>query len=296
MSSEKKIEFKDEGMKRWIFRIFRIVGYLIGFGILFYPAFSNYLNQKNSTTVAANYEQEVSHLADEEEARILEEAREYNRNLIGQSNFFADPFLNGDEEVDESYQNTLNLDGSGMMGYLQIPKIHILLPIYHGTSEPVLQVGAGHIMTSSLPVGGISSHAVLSGHRGLPSAELFTNLNQLAVGDVFYIKIMHETLAYQVDQILTVLPEETEALHIEEGRDLVTLVTCTPYAVNSHRLLVRGRRIAYEEAEEVTKQPEVKAELPLYLKALIVGIIVVITLQMTVWILAEIKERKKDEE
>lgn len=256
-------------MKKNIFKILRICGYLIGFSVLLYPAISNYLNQRNATTVATDYEQEVSHLSEEEEARIIEEAVSYNQSLIGGSSIL-DPFA---EDVrkpeDEHYNSLLSIGSGGMMGYIELPKIKILLPIYHGTSESVLQSGAGHLENTSLPVGGESSHSVLSAHRGLPSAKLFTDLNKMELGDVFYIKVLHHTFAYQVDQILTVEPTETDALMIEEGKDYVTLVTCTPYAVNTHRLLVRGTRIPYEEALEITDEMELKAELPLYVKALI---------------------------
>ena len=159
-----------------------------------------------------------------------------------------------------------------MMGYLKIPKIRVTLPIYHGTEERVLQSGVGHVGNTSLPVGGDSTHSVLTGHRGLPSAELFTDLDQLEVGDVFFVKVMHETLAYEVDQILTVLPTQIDALKIEQGQDLMTLVTCTPYSVNTHRLLVRGHRIPYEEKIEEQAMAQ-KARMPLHLKILLIGLI-----------------------
>ena len=149
-----------------------------------------------------------------------------------------------------------------VMGYIRIPSIKVELPIYHGTSEPVLQVGVGHLENTSLPVGGSSTHAVLTGHRGLPSAKLFTELDMVKVGDVFYIKILGETLAYEVDQILTVLPTEMQALNIEKGKDYVTLVTCTPYAVNTHRMLVRGHRIPYQEANQIQKDEHIGYQIP----------------------------------
>lgn len=256
-------------MRKWIFKILRICGYILGFSILLYPTFSNYLNQKNSTTIATDYEQEVSHISEQREEEMIERALDYNRKLIGNSELM-DPFSEAaGEPEDEVYQNLLNIDDSGMMGYLQIPKINILLPIYHGISERVLQSGVGHLSATSLPVGGDSSHAVLSGHRGLPSAKLFTDLDKMELGDVFYIKVLHHTFAYQVDQILTVEPTDTQELSILEGKDYVTLVTCTPYAVNTHRLFVRGTRIPYEEAVKVDAPGKIRFELPLYVKALL---------------------------
>lgn len=246
----------------------RLCGYLVGLSILLYPAASDYLNRVHSTTIAVDYEQEAAKAGPDLEERMLKAARAYNDQLLG-SSVVEDPFSReNDRETKEDYENLLSLDSSGMMGYLQIPAINVLLPVYHGTSNEVLQTGVGHLEGTSLPVGGEGSHAVLSGHRGLPSAKLFTDLNKLKAGDVFYMKVMKQTFAYEVDQILVVKPEETEALAIEEGKDYITLVTCTPYAINTHRLLVRGSRIPYEEAVEVAQEMELKAKLPLYVKAL----------------------------
>lgn len=279
-------------MKKWIFRSLRLCGYIIGFSILFYPAISNYLNQKNSTRIASDYEQEVSTISEEAEAKMIAEAVQYNKNLIG-TNQALDPFSeDAKAPEDEMYNQLLNLNNTGMMGYLEIPKIDILLPVYHGTSESVLQSGAGHLSTTSLPVGGESSHSVLSGHRGLPSAKLFTDLNKMEIGDVFYIKVLHHTFAYQVDQILTVLPSETQALEVEEGKDYVTLVTCTPYAINTHRLLVRGTRVSYEEAVSVAPEMELKAELPLYIKALIIGAVILLCFYIVIKIISKNRKRK----
>ena len=189
------------------------------------------------------------------------------------------------------------------MGYIEIPKIKALLPIYHGTTEEVLQSGVGHLESTSLPVGGESTHAVLSGHRGLTTARLFTDLDQMEEGDVFYIKVLHETLAYQVDQILTVLPSETEALAVTAGADQVTLVTCTPYMINTHRLLVRGERIPYEEAVEVAEELEIKPQMPLTQKLLIMGLaavfliwVVVTIIRIVRWFRSQKKSEENDEE
>ena len=274
-----------------IVKVFRGVGYLIAFSLILYPVVSNYVNQLHSTTIATDYEQEVSHLSENLENEMIEQAREYNKSLIGISSFI-DPFSDteGIQTEDDVYNNLLKIDDTGMMGYIDIPKLDIVLPVYHGISEKVLQSGVGHLPNTSLPVGGESSHAVLSGHRGLANAKIFTDLNKMEVGDVFYIKVLHHTFAYQVDQILTVLPSETDALQIEKGKDYVTLVTCTPYAVNTHRLLVRGTRIPYEEAKNVDEEVGLHRTIPFYMIILIGGIAAVVI----IWISTKIYSRRKE--
>ena len=274
-----------------IVKVFRGVGYLIAFSLILYPVVSNYVNQLHSTTIATDYEQEVSHLSENLENEMIEQAREYNKSLIGISSFI-DPFSDteGIQTEDDVYNNLLKIDDTGMMGYIDIPKLDIVLPVYHGISEKVLQSGVGHLPNTSLPVGGESSHAVLSGHRGLANAKIFTDLNKMDVGDVFYIKVLHHTFAYQVDQILTVLPSETDALQIEKGKDYVTLVTCTPYAVNTHRLLVRGTRIPYEEAKNVDEEVGLHRTIPFYMIILIGGIAAVVI----IWIGTKIYSRRKE--
>lgn len=274
-----------------IVKVFRGVGYLIAFSLILYPVVSNYVNQLHSTTIATDYEQEVSHLSENLENEMIEQAREYNKSLIGISSFI-DPFSDteGIQTEDDVYNNLLKIDDTGMMGYIDIPKLDIVLPVYHGISEKVLQSGVGHLPNTSLPVGGESSHAVLSGHRGLANAKIFTDLNKMEVGDVFYIKVLHHTFAYQVDQILTVLPSETDALQIEKGKDYVTLVTCTPYAVNTHRLLVRGTRIPYEEAKNVDEEVGLHCTIPFYMIILIGGIAAVVI----IWIGTKIYSRRKE--
>lgn len=274
-----------------IVKVLRGVGYLIAFSLILYPVVSNYVNQLHSTTIATDYEQEVSHLSEDLENEMIEQAREYNKSLIGISSFI-DPFSDteGIQTEDDVYNNLLKIDDTKMMGYIDIPKIDIVLPVYHGTSESVLQSGVGHLKNTSLPVGGKSSHAVVSGHRGLANAKIFTDLNKMELGDVFYIKILHHTFAYQVDQILTVLPSETDALQIEKGKDYVTLVTCTPYAVNTHRLLVRGTRIPYEEAKKVDEEVGLHRTIPFYMIVLIGGIAAVVV----IWIGTKIYSRRKE--
>ena len=226
------------------------VAIIVGILILLYPTISNFLVERNASRAVSNYDAAVSNLTDERYAQMLAEAHAYNAQLAGLSGIpaaegGADPGTVNAAALRDSYMQLLNLSGDGMMGYITIPRLDETMPIYHTTEEKVLQVATGHIETSSLPVGGASTHAAISGHRGLPSAKLFTELDKMQVGDIFYVKVLKETFAYQVDQILTVLPEETEALAIEPRADYVTLVTCTPYAINSHRLLVRAHAIPY---------------------------------------------------
>ncbi len=233
--------------KRRIFDIIRILVLLVALSVLLYPTVSNYLYEKNSSRVVSRYDEEVVKLSREEKEEMLAAARQYNGKML-ENIELLDPFSPVKDEMDAYYASLLNVDGDGMMGYVRIPRINVELPIYHGTSENVLQSGVGHFEGTSLPVGGESTHTVLTGHRGLPSKMLFTDLDELEKGDIFYIKVLGENLAYEVDQILTVLPEETEELSIIPGEDYATLVTCTPYAINTHRLLIRGHRIPYEEA------------------------------------------------
>lgn len=230
--------------------LFSTVAIIVGILILLYPTISNFLVERNASRAVSNYDAAVSNLTDERYAQMLAEAHAYNAQLAGLSGIpaaegGADPGTVDAAALRASYMQLLNLSGDGMMGYITIPRLDETMPIYHTTEEKVLQVATGHIETSSLPVGGASTHAAISGHRGLPSAKLFTELDKMQLGDIFYVKVLRETFAYQVDQILTVLPEEAEALAIEPRADYVTLVTCTPYAINSHRLLVRAHAIPY---------------------------------------------------
>lgn len=251
--------------------ILRLIVLFVAFAVLLYPTVSSYVNEKNGSKVVSNYDAESVRLSNAEKEKMLEDARAYNKEMLSNIDLI-DPFSQGKTSVDERYESLLNMDGSGMMGYIRIPKIKVEIPIYHGTSESVLQAGVGHFWGTSLPVGGESTHTVLTGHRGLPTKTLFTNMDKLVKGDVFYIKVLDDTLAYKVDQILTVLPEETEALSIVPGKDYATLVTCTPYAINTHRLLVRGHRIPYEEAVKIEKNTSTGIELSFTTKVLIVTI------------------------
>ena len=220
---------------------------LVGLSLLLYPSVSDYWNSLHQTKAIAAYAEEVANLNQDQYGEIWAAAESYNASLADRDN----AYLLSDAQKEE-YERLLNVSGLGIMGYIEIPSIDCSLPIYHGTEESVLQIAVGHLEWSSLPVGGRSTHCVLSGHRGLPSAKLFTNLDKLQMGDVFMLRVLDEVLTYEVDQILIVEPQETGALQIEEGQDYCTLVTCTPYGINTHRLLVRGHRIdTVEEAKTV---------------------------------------------
>ena len=203
---------------------------------MLYPAFSDYVHSRNVARVISDYNKATVNTKDERRLQIIKDAEDYNKRLANTVQSFSDP-----TEV-TGYNNTLDITGTGIMGYISIPKIDVELPIYHGTDKGVLQIGAGHLEGSSLPVGGENTHCVLSGHRGLPSSKLFTDLDELKTGDTFTITVLDRVVTYEVDQIKIVLPEETEDLYIVDGKDYCTLVTCTPYGVNTHRLLVRGVR------------------------------------------------------
>ena len=232
-------------MKRIIANIIIAVVFLGGLSILLYPTVSDYINERNSSRVIIAYDDVVEQMAEEDYTKEMQDASEYNAYLTQYANLSVAASVEKDRE-DRQYDQLLNVDGSGVMGIINIPAINVNLPIYHGTEEGTLQTAIGHYEGSSLPIGGESTHAILTGHRGLPSAKLFTDLDRLEVGDVFYIKVLGEILEYEIDQIQTVLPHELDSLSITPGEDYVTLVTCTPYGINSHRLLVRGTRIAYD--------------------------------------------------
>lgn len=218
--------------------ILLLLVFLIGLSLLLYPSFSNYWNSFHQSRAIASYSDAVSDLDEASYEQYLTEARKYNEELLTKTNRFQPT-----EEEHARYEKLLDVTGTGIMGYIEIPSIDVSLPIYHGVEDTVLQIAAGHIEGSSLPVGGESTHCVLSGHRGLPSAKLFTDLDELTEGDIFIVHVLDEVLTYEVDQIHIVEPEDLDLLQIEEGQDLCTLVTCTPYGINTHRLLVRGHRI-----------------------------------------------------
>lgn len=264
--------------KRRIADIIRIIVLLVAFSVLLYPTVSNYLYEKNSSRVVSKYDEAVVKLSQAEKEKMLEDARQYNEEMLGNLELL-DPFSPVKNEMDARYTSLLDVDGSGMMGYVCIPKIDVELPVYHGTSETVLQSGVGHFEGTSLPVGGENTHTVLTGHRGLPSKLLFTQLDDLETGDVFYVKVLGEKFAYEIDQILTVLPEETDELSIVSGEDYATLVTCTPYAINTHRLLVRGHRVPYEEAlAKESDEVDHGLKIPFEVKVLLIAFVVLLAI------------------
>lgn len=261
---------------------------LAGLSLLLYPTVSDYWNSMHQSRAIAAYTSAVEELDTSTYDELWEKARKYNERLFQDNRGLFLP-----EEEREEYEALLNVSGNGVMGYIEIPSIQCALPIYHGTDEAVLQIAIGHIEGSSLPVGGENTHCVVSGHRGLPSAKLFTNLDQIREGDIFLLKILNETLTYEVDQILTVLPDEVEALKMEKGKDLCTLVTCTPYGINSHRLLVRGHRIPNREEPAEEEQPTVEdSGNKTVLFAACTGAVLV--LLALVWILAHKRKRWKE--
>lgn len=225
-------------MKKKVSTILLILVLCIGLSLLLYPTVSDYINSLHQSKAIAGYSEAVDNMDEEERKIILEKAKKYNAALAQRGNMWQ-----LDNEQLNDYNNQLNVSGTAVMSYIEIPSIDCTLPIYHGTDEAVLQIAVGHLEGTSLPVGGESSHCVLSGHRGLPSAKLFTDLDRLVEGDIFVLKTLDEVFTYEVDRISIVLPNEVSSLTIEDGKDLCTLVTCTPYGVNTHRLLVRGHRI-----------------------------------------------------
>lgn len=220
----------------------------VGLSLLLYPSVSNYWNSFHSTQAIASYAENVAELDDDKYEEVWQQAQAYNEALAGRTNGY---WLS--DEQREDYEHLLDVSGLGIMGYIEIPEIEVSLPIYHGTEDSVLQIAVGHLDWSSLPVGGENTHCVLSGHRGLPSAKLFTNLDKLVVGDTFLLRVLDEVLTYEVDQILIVEPHETDALRVVDGMDYCTLVTCTPYGINTHRLLVRGHRVDNVEEARVIR-------------------------------------------
>ncbi|WAW99954.1 class C sortase [Streptococcus gallolyticus] len=245
---------------------------LIGLSLVLYPTISNYWNSLHQSRIVAGYVQDVEDMSDENKADMLATAQAYNQTLRQG----VTPGLDLSNSEIDFYNKTLDVSGTGIMAYVEIPKLNTILPIYHGTDEGVLRIAIGHIPGTSLPVGGKGTHAVISGHRGLPSAKLFTNIDRLAKGDTFMIQVLDETLTYEVDQILTVLPNDMSAVAIDPEQDYVTLVTCTPYGVNTHRLLVRGHRIPNKEnAVRITTEASLENNL-LIVVAVIIAIILLI--------------------
>ena len=254
---------------------------MMALGLTLYPDISNYVNQKYASGIFTAYQEVIAQTDNTVLVREWEKAIAYNQTLIPRTNTDGNYTQEALLSASEEYDSMLNLNGDGIMGYIEIPKINVHLPIYHGTGDSSLSKGVGHLLGSSLPVGGESTHSILSGHSGMASQTMFTDLEQLGIGDVFYLYVLDEILAYQVSEINTVLPSDTSLLGIWEGEDCCTLVTCTPYGVNTHRLLVTGYRIPFEKAEQIVEQTETESGsgshwMQYYLRGLEIGLAVVV--------------------
>ncbi len=267
---------------------FLVLLLLAGVSLLLYPSLSDYWNSMHQTRAIASYAETVSQLDTAQYDEMWKAAQDYNRSLAQRETAFA---LTGEQKA--AYESLLDVSGLGVMGYIEIPEIDCSLPIYHGTEESVLQVAVGHLEWSNLPVGGEGTHCVLSGHRGLPSAKLFTNLDKLAVGDTFLLRVLDEVLTYEVDQILIVEPEQVDALGIMPGEDYCTLVTCTPYGINTHRLLVRGHRV--ENTPEAARM-HVTADATQFDPLLVAPVLAIPVLLLLLMILLVPKRRRKSRE
>ena len=276
---------KKKGKKKGNFiTLLLVLVLLAGLSLLLYPSVSNYWNSFHQTRAIATYSEDVANLDQEKYDEIWKAAQEYNAALAEQGTIFS---LNDAQRA--RYESLLDVTGLGIMGYIEIPSIGCTLPIYHGTEESVLQIAVGHLEWSSLPVGGTGSHCVLSGHRGLPSAKLFTDLDKLTEGAVFVLRVLDEVLTYEVDQILIVEPKQTDQLEIVSGKDYCTLVTCTPYGINTHRLLVRGHRVDnIEQANTVRVTADA-----VQIEPMLVAPIVAIPMLLVLLILLLLPKRKK---
>lgn len=277
-------------MKIKLMRIGLILIFITGLGILLYPTISNLLMNIFQSTAIQEYNYTVEQMEQDRIEEILSEARVYNEQF--KNTIVVDPFSQeAESSVNNEYNEILNIDGT--MGYIEIPKINVNLPIFHGTSENVLKRGVGHIETTPLPIGGEGNHSVLSAHRGLPSAKLFTDLDKLEIDDVFMIKMLTETLVYKIDQIKVVEPTDTQYLQAEDGKDYITLITCTPYAVNTHRLLVRGKRMDTDEYLATINNSNLDNE-KANINYLFIFIIVVLVILIVIFIFKKaIRGRKK---
>ncbi len=288
-------------MKRKIFNILFALMFLIGFGVLVYPTVSDQWNTYRQNKLISNYESTVKEMTEVDFTEEWEKAKAFDAALV-QNNLYGDVFGEDNGELENTeYWKVLNVANDGVMGYLSIPKINVKNAIYHGTGDKVLQTGIGHLNGTKLPIGGESTHSVLAAHRGLPTARLFTDVDQLRKGDMFYIHVLDEILAYQVDQILDMVDKDdhealANALQIEAGKDQVTLFTCTPYGVNSHRLLVRGTRVPYsgeEEVETSVAETMLKSVQNYYMIYLILGLSITFLIILFMKFLFKKKDRKQ---
>jgi LPXTG-site transpeptidase (sortase) family protein len=278
-------------MKKHRTTIILVLILFAGLALLLYPTFSDWWNSMHQSRAVASYVEAMANMEEDTYQQLWDEANAYNQELVKKG---ISAYNMTDEEL-ERYKSVLDVTGTGIMGYIEIGRVNVLLPIYHSTDDSVIQVAVGHVEWSSLPVGGESTHAVLSGHRGLPSARLFTDIDQLVIGDTFLIQVLDETLTYEIDQIRIVLPSEIKDLRIEEGKDYCTLVTCTPYGVNTHRLLVRGHRI--DTVTEHTVRVSADAiQIDTTLVALFIAVPMVVLLALIVLLMPKKKARKPVEE
>lgn len=289
-------------VKNRITTIILVVFLILGLGILSYPMVSNILRDRKQDQILTEYNEELENMPDEEIEEARRQAQAYNDSLAA-TVVISDPFdPDNAKELGADYVQVLNLEENGIMAYVEIPRIEVYEPVYHGTSDDVLAKGVGHLEATSLPIGGTGTHAVLSGHTGLPDAEIFTKLDSLQEGDLFLIHVLKETLAYEVDQIKVVEPSDTSDLHIDPEQDYVTLVTCTPYGINSHRLLVRGARVPYtpELEEEAERQKQEGSEdgswKSVYGKSIIEGIILAAALIILIVLIDRRKRRRPENE
>lgn len=280
-------------------RIIFIIPMIISLCMLLYPWISNWVNQRAADSDVIAYDDNVKSKSEEEIDEMIEKAREYNKELAKTKVVLTDPFVETEEQKKEGlvYNSLLDFGGNGMMAYLEIPCIAVNLPVFHGTSAEVLETGIGHLEGSSLPVGGETTHAVLTGHTGLNRAKLFTDLTELKEGDLFFIHVGGENLAYEVSEINIVVPEDVSKLSIREGEDLVTLITCTPYGVNTHRLLVTGKRTtyteeAYKEAGEDRKDTD-SLWMRTYKRAIMGGILIALAVLITIHFIKKQLKKKK---
>lgn len=276
--------------------------FLLAVGIILYPAISNYVNDRFQSVIQTAYEENVAQTDDSKLREMLNNAAAYNLSIapgtVSEDTYSRESLIHASQE----YEDQLCVTATGIMAYVEIPKIDVYLPIYHGTDSETLEKGIGHLLGSSLPVGGNTTHTVLTGHSGMASQTMFTDLHQLRAGDVIYIHVLQETLAYEVSDVNTVLPHETELLEIRREEDLCTLVTCTPVGINSHRLLVRGVRIPYEAAQEIE---EIKADAPAendmetaswqeqYIQGILWGIAAVLIVAISGALISKIRNKKR---
>lgn len=273
---------------------------MFGLGLAGYPWISNYLFENRVQSEVKSFQNAVSSMDEQEQAKVLAKAEEYNRNLSNSQVVLTDPFVEDKQNKENVlfYSKLLRMNDAGMMGYVEIPAIDVSLPIFHGTSASVLEIGTGHLKGSSLPVGGVGTHTVITGHTGLNKAKLFTDLTELEEGDVFFFHIAGRDLAYEVSEINVVVPEDTSKLRIVPEQDLATLVTCTPYGVNSHRLFVTGKRVPYtEKVRKEAMNHGSKTEsmwMKTYKKAILIGIVVAIGLLSMIGFVQRMVGRKRE--